>query len=421
MFCCGNCFDSEFLTSHISVESDIIGNCNICPAQSTNLISPEDLSVLFAPLLDLYQEASDTEGRCLIDLMREDWGLFFSTPNESCITLLKLIVKDNNLQINNYERRVTPEKWIESSWYKFKSELKHVNRYFPKSFPNKKELGYLLSATSLKTGESFGSLFRARINAGEELFSLDKMGAPPAKVASAGRANPFGISYLYVASNERTAISEIRPHKDDFITIAEFELTEDLELVDLRDPKTRVIPFRHFDEDLELLQSKMGLLTMLGEELTKPVSKDIAYLEYLSSQYVCEFIKSQGYDGVIYKSALGGGDNYAIFDESQLKPVSFKGVKVGGINIDCNNYTDINKITAPIESLTKKIQGVIINLCIDKSYGFIRIGKKKNIFMHFSSIIANKSSHELKIGSRVMFEVTDSPKGPRAIGIEVLS
>ena len=60
------------------------------------------------------------------------------------------------------------------------------------------------------------------------------------------------------------------------------------------------------------------IINKLGKELSKPVIPRDANLEYLSSQYICELIKHKNYDGVIYKSSVGDGDNYAIFDDKNL-------------------------------------------------------------------------------------------------------
>ena len=52
-----------------------------------------------------------------------------------------------------------------------------------------------------------------------------------------------------------------------------------------------------------------------------------ANLEYLPTQYLCEFIKhveiklkdrTFKFDGVIYKSSVGTGINYAIFNDEKL-------------------------------------------------------------------------------------------------------
>jgi hypothetical protein len=65
------------------------------------------------------------------------------------------------------------------------------------------------------------------------------------------------------------------------------------------------------------LRSGVPFLQRLGEELTRPVLPDSAAYEYTPSQYLCEFIKKAGYDGVLYRSSVGDGMNLALFEPIQ--------------------------------------------------------------------------------------------------------
>lgn len=56
----------------------------------------------------------------------------------------------------------------------------------------------------------------------KQLFKPLEMGRPPIeKCITPYRANPIGISYLYMASNIETALKEIRAKEGDYVTIAE--------------------------------------------------------------------------------------------------------------------------------------------------------------------------------------------------------
>jgi len=66
----------------------------------------------------------------------------------------------------------------------------------------------------------------------------------------------------------------------------------------------------------------MPFLTLLGNELSKPIIPREANLEYLPSQYLCELLKDIGFNGIIYKSSISDGNNYVIFDDKRLKAVS---------------------------------------------------------------------------------------------------
>ena len=123
--------------------------------------------------------------------------------------------------------------------------------------------------------------------------------------------------------NLDTAISEVRGHKGEVITIAEFQMKSNLELADLRDPKNTISPFElNEDNELELIYKNMPFLTLLGNELSKPIIPRVANLEYLSSQYLCELLKQLGFHGIIYKSSISDGYNYVIFNDRRLKALN---------------------------------------------------------------------------------------------------
>lgn len=58
-------------------------------------------------------------------------------------------------------------------------------------------------------------------------------------------------------------------------------------------------------------------LERLGSELTRPVLPRSAAIDYLPSQYLCEFIKKIGYDGVIYRSSVSDGINCRTFSPAR--------------------------------------------------------------------------------------------------------
>jgi hypothetical protein len=332
---CQNCFSCEFLSTHIEVKSDKEGNCAQCGSEGVFLISASNLSDLFTPLTELYEPTGEN-GTPLLDLIKEDWKLFVDVPAERICLLLNEISDEQSLE--SFEPIIDNSDLFD--WVAFKEELKHENRYFPNSFPDHQDLSNLLSYLSIETNLGLMHLYRARVHVDSvNAYTIDKMGAPPNLRASSGRANPMGIAYLYVASTLNTALSEVRPHKGDFVTIADFQVRDSLKLVDLRDPRQSIVPFIYSEFELRNIYSGLNLLETLGLELTKPISQHKAQLEYLSSQYLCEFIKSQGYDGVLYKSSLGDGDNYAIFDESNLTGIGTSVVEVTEVEI---NHTALN-------------------------------------------------------------------------------
>jgi hypothetical protein len=180
-----------------------------------------------------------------------------------------------------------------------------------------------------------GRFFRARVQETGS-FSKKEMGKPPAEKSQSGRANPVGIPYLYLASDERTAICEIRPHPGDVISVAEFELVEPLNVVDLRNPRKTASPFGRDQDDIRLLKENLPFLDRLADELSSPVVPRSANLEYLPSQYLCESIKKALYQGVVYRSAVGTGINYALFDDTKFECLSIRSIRVDKVDVHFN-------------------------------------------------------------------------------------
>ncbi|KKQ97590.1 MAG: Cold shock-like protein [Parcubacteria group bacterium GW2011_GWC2_39_11] len=62
------------------------------------------------------------------------------------------------------------------------------------------------------------------------------------------------------------------------------------------------------------------------------------------------------------------------------------------------------------------MEGTIKNLT-DRGFGFITVdGEEKDLFFH-SNELKGVSYDELKVGDRVSFDKTDSPKGPNATNV----
>jgi len=72
----------------------------------------------------------------------------------------------------------------------------------------------------------------------------------------------MGIPYLYLASDVKTAVSEVRPFLSDKVTVGCFIVKAPLRVTDLRDPKIDD-PFR-FGDALEFVVGYLRFLRRLG-------------------------------------------------------------------------------------------------------------------------------------------------------------
>lgn len=326
--CCPNCFKDTFIEEQIIDMSSTKGNCNFCESTNVDVIESIELQDFFEHIFDIYEFNED--GISLSELLNLDWKMFkinkFTANN-----LLSEIMDNQEILTNKYINSL--EKTSSDVWDNFKNELKYKNRYFPNDSEfNKKSLKETIDYFKIYNYSE--EVFRARISKDGELIPQERMGKPPVGKSSQGRANAIGISYLYVASNEETAISEIRPHKGDIVTVAKIKLPERLRLLDIRSPKNTISPFDFTDNVLEALYKDIDLLERFGEELSQPVLPREAEIEYLSSQYLSELIKHYEFDGLLYKSSVGVGYNIVIFNECELNFLELKNYSINETKIE---------------------------------------------------------------------------------------
>lgn len=316
-FCCPECFNDRLLRREIipSLKSTH-GTCSFCRTDDVDLVEPRELAIYFELLANIYEQ--DPTGRSLVEWMKEDWQLFshpimdVAHANE----LLSEILDDREIVRKPFIPSPTYTSDGLDQWEALRDEMMYRNRWFldvPIDTDRLASLLQLLPADNLPQ-----RWYRARIRSGDDVYSIDNMGAPPRRLASHGRANPAGIPYLYLGSLPATAASEVRPHTGEVAYVADFVIHDLLRAIDLRHPRQLVSPFGLSDaNEIGKLRANIPLLERLGEELTRPVLPSGAAIDYIPSQYLCEFIKTRGYDGVVYRSSVSEGINLALFDPSK--------------------------------------------------------------------------------------------------------
>ena len=137
------------------------------------------------------------------------------------------------------------------------------------------------------------------------------MGAPAGK-ASAGRCNPEGISYLYLSSNEETAIKELLSHEKDVkeMTIAQFS-------VDVSNIFS-FLPYKFPYMKNYIPSDKVKtLIEIINSEMEKIVNEE-EKIKYIPLQFISEYVKYIGYDGFTYSSVVGTGINLVMFDKNKV-------------------------------------------------------------------------------------------------------
>ncbi len=335
MECCANCFgDTFFRYGLFPLLIPKSGRCGYCESDNQMLVLPSDLRHQFEEIIDSYVE--DPKGLNLVDCLIADWGLFKGINPKTAQVLLTDILDDGNIVRKKF---ILPPHSTEGSvnWSAFKEEIKHDNRYFTKNKVELENSVIKLFPHMLLVNEQMPEFwFRARIQLGKTPYPAEQMLAPPKEVVSHGRANPAGIPYLYLASCLNTAVSEVRPHTGDAVSISKVKLKDRLRLIDLREPKARASVFELFwaVTDLSAAKQSVEFLEELGKELARPVQRQAAAYDYVPSQYLCELIKVSGYDGVVYRSSVGDGFNAAIFSQEASEVLDVKSVCVDRVSVN---------------------------------------------------------------------------------------
>jgi hypothetical protein len=339
MSCCAECFGDRGLGRNlIPILSNATGHCPYCGTDNVDLVAPRELAEYFELLVSAYRE--DPTGKLLVQWFREDWAMFqHPRMDDSRATdLLAEILNDGKIVRQQFVPASDPTIDRLSEWEKLRDELMYHNRYFPEATIDLDRLESLLSPLTLDGDEVPTQWYRARIQTSDTPFTVGEMGAPPKRIASHGRANPAGIPYLYLGSSAVAAISEIRPHTGERACIADFTTPPDLKLIDLRNPRKMVSPFLLEDaSDIGRMRNDLPFLERLGNELTRPVVPQSAAIDYTPSQYLCEFIKTCGYQGVIYRSSVSDGINLALFDPALALCGTVAQYRVTRVSVEIDN------------------------------------------------------------------------------------
>ncbi len=347
MTCCPNCFvDVEIQPIIKDLSRGNIGTCNCCYQKNVPIVDIEDLLDYFVPLFDLYEETDNPVADCLSTTIQKEWNIFANDDIAKSITNYLLIdYLDKSLKGEHVKEKFDGTSDSDKIWQDFVNEIKCTNRFFINNNAIVRDIVSKLLQKHTKTLKAGTSFFRARICDNINGFSnpASDLGKPPYQKTTSGRANPQGISYLYLASDPKTTLFEVRASFLDYVCIGEFELVEDIIIVSLND----IHNISPFIEDINLQEyvTNKTILNHFREALSKPLRKTDSDLEYLPTQYLCEYIKSSlKVHGVEYASAMHtGGINYAFFDDQKFQFKNAKTVEINKIDMEYASIKESNK------------------------------------------------------------------------------
>lgn len=365
-FICADCVVDEALMDLVK-DNLSARSCSYCEGISENgeLISaPYDVIMehVYETIFQYYADAQDVDmpwvekewlmpDTNIYEVIGEfdpGWSSYFCKDiADSCDPNLYLVK-----HVNNDWSIESPATALSYGWSAFKEQVLFKTRYLFLSEPEDEyssgrpdyipisnmidALGTLCnSANFVKTIPSGTEFYRVRVNSEEVPYSeFSDVGVPPKGIASAGRMNPAGISYFYIAYDQVTAEKEVIDTATKW-TIAKFESLKEITVIDFVELPT--MP-SIFSQDNYETRQHLSFLISLVNELTLPVSKDVReHVEYVPTQIISEYFRyrfktkdDENVLGLRYPSVKNeSGINIAIFDsENKSLEMLFKLVSI---------------------------------------------------------------------------------------------
>lgn len=193
------------------------------------------------------------------------------------------------------------------------------------------------------------SLYRAQLGVNDiedddQLVKLahdaDRM-TPQSARAREGRANSKGIPVLYLATTEKTAISEVRPWIGSEVSVAKFKVSRELKAIDLSVGHGKSVldnlTFAQLlgNEATEPEEKEKAVWTAVDNAFSHPTSVSDDFADYVPTQILAELFCNNGYDALIYRSQFGKeGFNIALFDIKDAEIVGAAPINVTAIDIE---------------------------------------------------------------------------------------
>ena len=332
---CKNCFSDKEIIAFLTTRATTVGRCDFCGSPNENLLDIEELYDFFKELLDNFQIKHN--GNSFISLIQKNWNIF--SNNEIGCNIIDFILTQLDSDIQNSIDLVDFNHDILENahyWDILKKKIKWERRYVTDVNYLTDDLGWdflLGNKTILGKDKKF---FRARLHHSENLppYCSGEMYCPSHKKVTAGRANPTGIPFLYLCDNKETVLYEIRAAYLDEISIGTFTLKdfidEEIAIADFTESPSVFYP----GEVSNRIKSKL-LKDLISHDLSKPMRRYDSEIDYIPTQFICEFIKVfSGVHGIKFKSSLHTeGNNIVIFDQNIMECRSVEKVKVSNVLI----------------------------------------------------------------------------------------
>ena len=329
---CPNCFSDKELKGFISSVTTK-GNCNICDSKDVPLLDLEELLDFFQELIINFIRSP--HGETLKNKLQASWSFFVN--HDVSNKVLNEIQPQLTTDITNSDDLVEYNADIINNnrhWGILKEELKWSHRYIP-DISRLEDLGWDAYFNTQFELRSTDRLYRARLHhtSGMPSYPNSEMMCPPAQIATGGRANPPGIPYLYLSDNSDTVLYEVRAAYLDELSLGIFKLKDAVGTTKIVDFTENTSLFQPSKVN-ETIKSRL-LREVISTDLSKPMRRYDSELEYVPTQFICEYIKVfTGASGIRFKSSVHPrGNNLVIFDQNLMECIEVKLKKINRLNL----------------------------------------------------------------------------------------
>ena len=184
-------------------------------------------------------------------------------------------------------------------------------------------------------------------------FGPEDSYVPPKEYTRDMRANYRYIPYLYCANHAYLSLVEVRPRFGAEVSIASIRVNDDIRLLDFT---------MHGVPEKKMMDPKKNLFRDLSKLYSVPVTDDDSIIDYIPTQFIAEYTKNLGYDGIAFLSSLTPEYNepkyhfynIVVFNYHKAEPIKSNIVKVVE-NILSINQIDADKQKLDVVSLMEKL------------------------------------------------------------------
>lgn len=228
-------------------------------------------------------------------------------------------VAENNIRIISEGTKLyRARKYTESSNFLYYYNLNKLNDEFAKNSKNFND-----SIDHLLFLEEYYNQYKTKIELDFYGYNKKDSFVPPDNIlVDDGRTNPVLIKYLYTSEEPYTAIVEVRPYLNSRVSVAEIIVNSQIKVCNLS--------WEAIDSENKFEQY---LIYLILEDFSKPVDSE-KYM-YIPTQYIAEYIKNLGFDGIRFNSSLySRGRNITIFNYHYCEPIGSKLYEIEDICFD---------------------------------------------------------------------------------------